>query len=79
METPVQQTGGLPRINEPAPDFQVLTTDGEKSLTDYRGKWLVLFSRPPTFNWYSYRVCRWRWRLPSWRAVNTSGQPHKPG
>ncbi len=49
METPAQQTAGLPRINEPAPDFQVLTTDGEKCLADYRGKWLVLFSHPADF------------------------------
>lgn len=41
--------GGLPRINEPAPDFQALTTHGERSLSDYRGKWLVLFSHPADF------------------------------
>jgi len=41
--------GGLPRINEPAPDFTALTTDGIRSLSDYRGKWLVLFSHPADF------------------------------
>ena len=45
MTTP----SGLPRINEPAPDFKVNTTHGERSLADYKGKWLVLFSHPADF------------------------------
>jgi peroxiredoxin 2/4 len=40
---------GLPRINEPAPVFQAQTTFGPRSLDDYRGKWLVLFSHPADF------------------------------
>jgi peroxiredoxin 2/4 len=40
---------GLPRLNEPAPDFTALTTHGTKSLADYRGKWLILFSHPADF------------------------------
>jgi peroxiredoxin 2/4 len=40
---------GLPMLNEPAPDFEAPTTDGPKSLKDYRGKWLVLFSHPADF------------------------------
>ncbi|MCI4664704.1 MAG: peroxiredoxin [Neomegalonema sp.] len=39
----------LPRINERAPEFTALTTHGEKSLSDYRGKWLILFSHPADF------------------------------
>jgi peroxiredoxin len=39
----------LPRLNEPAPDFDALTTHGRKTLSDYRGKWLVLFSHPADF------------------------------
>jgi peroxiredoxin (alkyl hydroperoxide reductase subunit C) len=39
----------LPRLNEPAPDFEALTTHGRKSLADYRGKWLILFSHPADF------------------------------
>lgn len=38
-----------PRLNEPAPMFNVLTTFGERSLSDYHGKWLVLFSHPADF------------------------------
>jgi peroxiredoxin 2/4 len=39
----------LPRLNEPAPTFKALTTHGEKSLSDYKGKWLILFSHPADF------------------------------
>jgi peroxiredoxin (alkyl hydroperoxide reductase subunit C) len=38
-----------PRLNEQAPDFSALTTDGQKSLADYKGKWLILFSHPADF------------------------------
>ena len=40
---------GLPQINSPAPDFSAMTTHGPKSLTDYKGKWLILFSHPADF------------------------------
>ncbi len=46
--TPTQPVA-LPRLNEAAPDFDALTTHGRKSLSDYRGKWLVLFSHPADF------------------------------
>ncbi|MBM2319723.1 MULTISPECIES: peroxiredoxin [Marivita] len=39
----------LPRLNEPAPAFDALTTHGRKSLADYHGKWLILFSHPADF------------------------------
>jgi len=39
----------LPRLNEPAPIFDALTTLGRKTLEDYRGQWLVLFSHPADF------------------------------
>lgn len=48
MENQVQ-TPSFPRLNEPAPDFKANTTHGVKSLADYRGKWLVLFSHPADF------------------------------
>lgn len=38
-----------PRLNEPAPAFDALTTHGQKKLEDYRGKWLILFSHPADF------------------------------
>lgn len=39
----------MPRLNERAPDFEAKTTQGVKSLKDYEGKWLVLFSHPADF------------------------------
>ena len=45
METPVS-TLSFPRLNEPAPAFEAPTTAGLKKLSDYAGKWLVLFSHP---------------------------------
>jgi peroxiredoxin (alkyl hydroperoxide reductase subunit C) len=50
MENSNEQNGfGLPRLNEPAPDFEAKTTHGVKRLSDYRGKWLILFSHPADF------------------------------
>jgi len=42
-------TRKLPGINEPAPEFNARTTHGQKSLGDYRGRWLILFSHPADF------------------------------
>lgn len=39
----------FPQINEPAPYFEAKTTHGTKSITDYKGRWLVLFSHPADF------------------------------
>jgi len=39
----------IPRINEPAPEFEAQTTHGIRKLSDYRGRWLVLFSHPADF------------------------------
>lgn len=39
----------LPRLNEKAPDFKTPTTHGTKSLENYRGRWLILFSHPADF------------------------------
>ncbi|MBK6751655.1 MAG: peroxiredoxin [Acidobacteria bacterium] len=43
------KTNGMPRLNEPAPEFVAKTTHGLKKLSDYKGKWLVLFSHPADF------------------------------
>ncbi len=39
----------MPRLNEPAPAFTAVTTDGELSLSDFEGQWVVLFSHPADF------------------------------
>jgi len=44
-------TPRLPRINEPAPQFEAKSTHGMIKLTDYtsKGKWVMLFSHPADF------------------------------
>ncbi|MFN3818236.1 peroxiredoxin [Blastomonas sp.] len=37
------------RIGDGAPDFTARTTQGEKALHDFRGRWLVFFSHPADF------------------------------
>ena len=41
--------GGLPRLNEPAPQFEAVTTHGTLNLSDFEGRWLILFSHPADF------------------------------
>ncbi len=45
------ETARLPRINEPAPDFEAKTTHGMLRLSDVtaKGKWVLLFSHPADF------------------------------
>lgn len=42
-------SSGIPRINEAAPDFEAKSTQGPLKLSDYKGKWVVLFSHPADF------------------------------
>jgi peroxiredoxin (alkyl hydroperoxide reductase subunit C) len=44
-----EQVRSLPRINEPAPNFTAKTTHGDLTLSDFKGKWVVLFSHPADF------------------------------
>ena len=37
------------RIGEKAPNFRTRTTLGERSLSEYQGQWLILFSHPADF------------------------------
>lgn len=47
MEAQVARS--LPRLNEPAPEFEALSTFGPIKLSDFRGKWVILFSHPADF------------------------------
>lgn len=49
MEARQMTHPGMPRLNEPAPDFDAKTSQGRRSLDDYKGRWLVLFSHPADF------------------------------
>ena len=40
---------GNVKIGEAAPDFEAITTMGNIRLSDYKGKWVVLFSHPGDF------------------------------
>ena len=47
MEKNEQQ---LPRLGEPVPAFEAMTTQGKVSFpADYKGKWVILFSHPADF------------------------------
>ena len=39
----------MPRLNEPAPVFDAITTHGNLRLADFEGRWLILFSHPADF------------------------------
>ena len=45
------EAAGIPRINDPAPDFEAQSTHGIIHLSDYTraGKWVLLFSHPADF------------------------------
>jgi peroxiredoxin (alkyl hydroperoxide reductase subunit C) len=41
--------GSMPIIGEPAPEFEAVTTNGVIKLSDFKGKWVVMFSHPADF------------------------------
>lgn len=45
----MENTTGFPQLNARAPEFNALTTSGPRTLDDYKGKWLILFSHPADF------------------------------
>ncbi|MGM0614094.1 MAG: peroxiredoxin [Pseudomonadota bacterium] len=49
MEAQLEKQPVMPQLNRPAPDFNAKTTHGQKSLSDYKGRWLVLFAHPADF------------------------------
>jgi len=49
MAEEITSTNWLPRLNEPAPDFEAVTTHGVVRLSDFRDSWLILFSHPADF------------------------------
>ncbi|MFT6333513.1 MAG: peroxiredoxin (alkyl hydroperoxide reductase subunit C) [Saprospiraceae bacterium] len=45
-----QKIISIPRIGDSAPEFKAVTTQGEINFpSDYRGKWIILFSHPADF------------------------------
>jgi len=41
---------GIVKIGQFAPEFEAVSTNGEIKLSDYKGKWVVLFSHPRKFH-----------------------------
>ena len=48
-QTATTEFSRLPRIGEPAPNFEAETTLGNIRLEDFRGSWLILVSHPADF------------------------------
>ena len=48
MDYELMMNGNV-RIGMKAPDFEAVTTMGDIKLSDYKGKWVVLFSHPGDF------------------------------
>ena len=48
MEYELMMNGSV-KIGQHAPAFNAVTTMGNRSLEDYKGKWVVLFSHPGDF------------------------------
>ena len=48
MDYELMMNGNV-KIGQQAPDFEAITTYGEIKLSDYKGKWLILFSHPGDF------------------------------
>lgn len=66
--------GTLPSLNQPAPEFTLPTNsgDGKVSLSDYRGKWVVLYFYPKDFtSGCTIEARRFQQDLPKYLAINT--------
>lgn len=44
-----ETTTTFPQLGAPAPQFTAETTHGTKNLSDYKGRWVILFSHPADF------------------------------
>ncbi|MEB3180454.1 MAG: peroxiredoxin [Nostocaceae cyanobacterium] len=66
--------GKLPPVNQPAPQFTLPTNtgDGDISLSDYQGKWVVLYFYPKDFtSGCTIEARRFQQDLPQYLAKNT--------
>jgi peroxiredoxin Q/BCP len=66
--------GTQPPLNQPAPEFTLPTNtgDGEISLADYRGQWVVVYFYPKDFtSGCTLEARRFQQDLPKYRVRNT--------
>ena len=75
LNQPAWAMGGtLPPLNEVAPDFTLATNsgDGNVSLSDYRGQWVVVYFYPADFTpGCTLEARRFQQDLPKYRDRNT--------
>ncbi len=45
----MKEAVSVPRLGEPAPTFEAVTTQGTVRLEDFKGSWLIMFSHPADF------------------------------
>lgn len=45
MDYEIMMNGNV-KIGQLAPEFEAISSNGKISLSDYKGKWVVLFSHP---------------------------------
>lgn len=48
MDYELMMNGNV-KIGQRAPEFEAVTSCGDVNLSDYKGRWLVLFSHPGDF------------------------------
>lgn len=66
--------GTLPSLNQPAPEFTLPTNSGvgKISLSDYRGKWVIVYFYPKDFtSGCTIEARRFQQDLPKYKALNT--------
>ena len=63
MDYELMMNGNV-KIGQKAPDFEATTSCGPRTLNDYKGKWLVLFSLPGDFTpVWAYNLGKYQKRL----------------
>lgn len=63
MDYELMMNGNV-KIGQHAPEFEAVSTMGNISLNDYKGKWLVLFSLPGDFTpVWAYNLGKYQKRL----------------
>ena len=63
MDYELMMNGNV-KIGQTAPDFDAVTSMGNISLNNYKGKWVVLFSHPGDFTpVWAYNLGKYQKRL----------------
>ena len=63
MDYEIMMNGNV-KIGQRAPDFEAMTTMGNISLNDYKGRWVVLFSHPRRFHPRKVIIFGWINKMP---------------